>query len=73
MEMARCLLYEKCFLKEYCAEATHTLVFLLNILPAKTLEGKTPFEVLYGYKRFFEKSQSVWMFVLYLCATDIKR
>ena len=48
--MARCMLHEKELPKEFWAEATNTVVFLQNRLPAKSLEDKTPFEVWYGYK-----------------------
>ena len=43
MEMVRCMLHEKGLPKEYWAEATNTAVFLLNRLPTKAVNGKTPF------------------------------
>lgn len=50
MEMVRCMLHEKGLPKEYWAEAANTAVFLLNRLPTKAVDGKTPFEAWYGYK-----------------------
>ncbi|KAK2426495.1 hypothetical protein QL285_025158 [Trifolium repens] len=44
MEMARCLLHEKELPKKFWAEAANTAVFLLNRLPTKALQKKTPFE-----------------------------
>ena len=49
-EMTRCLMHEKGLPKEYWAEATNKVVFLLNRLPTKTVDGKTPFEAWYGFK-----------------------
>lgn len=54
MEMTRCLLYKKCLSKEYWDKSGHTSVFLLNMLPTKALEGKTPFGIWYGYKPFLK-------------------
>ncbi|KAA3467510.1 Retrovirus-related Pol polyprotein from transposon TNT 1-94 [Gossypium australe] len=48
--MTRWLLFEKCLPKEYCAEAVHTAIFLLNRLPIKVVEGKTPLQQ--GYRVF---------------------
>ena len=50
MEMIRCMLHEKGLPKEYWAEAANTAIFLLNRLPTKAINGKTPFETWYGYK-----------------------
>lgn len=50
MEMARCLLHDKDLPKKFWAEAVNTAVFLLNRLPTKALQQKTPFEAWYGYK-----------------------
>ena len=44
MEMTRCLLHEKNLPKELWVEAANVAVFLLNILPTRALEKKTPFE-----------------------------
>lgn len=49
-EMARCLMHEKDLPKAYWAEATNTAVFLLNRLPTKAVNGKTPFEAWHGFK-----------------------
>ena len=43
MEMTRCLLHDKGLPKKFWAEATHTSVFLLNRLPTKALQQKSPF------------------------------
>ena len=50
MEMTRCLLYDKELPNNLWAEAANTTVFLLNRLPTKTIQQKTPFEAWYGYK-----------------------
>jgi hypothetical protein len=44
------MLHEKGLPKEYWAKAANTAVFLLNRLPTKAVDGKTPFEAWYGYK-----------------------
>ncbi|KAH9657443.1 Integrase catalytic domain-containing protein [Citrus sinensis] len=44
MEMARCLLHDKGLPKKFWAEAVNTAVFLLNRLPTKALQKKTPLE-----------------------------
>jgi len=49
MEMVRCMLPEKELPKEYWAEAT-IVVFLLNRLPTKVVDGNTPFEAWYDFK-----------------------
>ncbi|KAK9140896.1 hypothetical protein Scep_010577 [Stephania cephalantha] len=48
--MARCMMHDKDLPKEHWAEATNTAVFLLNRLPTKVVNGKTPFEAWYGFK-----------------------
>ena len=50
MEMTRCLLHDKGLPKEFWAEAAHTTAFLLNRLPTKALQKKTPFEEWHDYK-----------------------
>ncbi|KAM7489733.1 hypothetical protein LguiB_027217 [Lonicera macranthoides] len=50
MEMTRCLLHDKGLPKEFWAEAANTAVFLLNRLPTKALQKRTPFEAWHGYK-----------------------
>ncbi|CAL5368182.1 unnamed protein product [Camellia sinensis] len=50
MEMTRCLLHDKGLPKKFWAEAVNTAVFLLNRLPTKALQKKTPFEACSGYK-----------------------
>ncbi|RVW26560.1 Copia protein [Vitis vinifera] len=44
VEMTRFLLHDKGLPKKFWAEAAHTSVFLLNRLPTKALQQKTPFE-----------------------------
>ena len=48
--MTRCMLYEKELLKKLWVEAANTVVFLLNRLPYRVLNKKTPFEGWFGYK-----------------------
>jgi hypothetical protein len=50
MEMARCMLHDKGLPKEFWAEAANTAVFLLNRLPKKAVQKKTPFEAWHGSK-----------------------
>ncbi|GKV40993.1 hypothetical protein SLEP1_g48576 [Rubroshorea leprosula] len=50
MEMARCILHEKKLLKNFLAKAVYTAVYLLNGLPTKAMQGKTPIEACYGVK-----------------------
>jgi transposase InsO family protein len=50
MEMARCLLHDKGLPKKFWAEAANTAVFLLNRLPTKAVQKKTPFEAWHGSK-----------------------
>jgi hypothetical protein len=50
VEMTRCLLHDKELPKNLWVEAANTAVFLLNRLPTKALQQKTPFEAWYGYK-----------------------
>ncbi|XP_031377996.1 uncharacterized protein LOC116193313 [Punica granatum] len=50
MEMARCLLQEKEMPKKFWAEAANTAVFLLNRLPTKSLDKRTPVEAWCGRK-----------------------
>jgi len=50
VEMARCLLHDKGLPKNLWDKVANTIIFLLNILPTKALQQKTPFEAWYGYK-----------------------
>ena len=52
MEMAKCMMHEKGFLKKFQVEAANITVFLLNKLPTKAMRGRNPFEEWYGYKPF---------------------
>ena len=45
MEMCRCLMFEKHLPKKFWAEGVNTSVYLLNQLPTKALEFKTPYEI----------------------------
>ena len=48
------MFHEKELPKAYWAKATNTAVFLLNRLPTKAVDEKTPFEAWYGYKPFLK-------------------
>lgn len=44
MEMARCLMHEKNLPKTFWVEAANTVVFLVNRLSTRAVDGKTPYE-----------------------------
>ncbi|KAL4354255.1 hypothetical protein GQ457_06G039790 [Hibiscus cannabinus] len=72
LNMARCLLFEKKIPKGFWAEAVNTSVYLLNRLPTKALEGKTPFEA------WFDATPSighlrVFGCVCYMHVPEVKR
>ncbi|KAL4387188.1 hypothetical protein GQ457_09G029600 [Hibiscus cannabinus] len=72
LNMARCLLFEKKIPKGFWAEAVNTSVYLLNRLPTKALEGKTPFEA------WFDATPSighlrVFGCVCYMRVPEVKR
>ncbi|GKV01133.1 hypothetical protein SLEP1_g13712 [Rubroshorea leprosula] len=48
MGMARSMLFEKNLPKKFWAEAVHTAIYLLNGLPTRAVEGKTPIEAWFG-------------------------
>lgn len=48
VEMARCLLLEKKLPQSFWAEAVHTSLYLLNRLPTKAVNEKTPIEAWSG-------------------------
>jgi hypothetical protein len=50
MEMARCMLENKCIPNKYWAEAVHTTVYLLNRSPTKSVPTMTPEEAWSGKK-----------------------
>ncbi|GKU93148.1 hypothetical protein SLEP1_g6772 [Rubroshorea leprosula] len=50
MEMARCVLHEKKLPKNFWAEVVYTAIYLLNGLPTKAVQGKTPIEAWFGVK-----------------------
>ncbi|KAK2404761.1 putative mitochondrial protein [Trifolium repens] len=50
MEMARCLIAEKKLPKSFWAEAVYTAVYLLNRLPTRAVQEKTPIEAWIGVK-----------------------
>lgn len=72
MEMSRCMLHEKNLPKEYWAEAANTAVFLLNRLPTKAVNGKTPYEAWYGYKPLL-KNLKVFGCLCFTHVPQIKR
>ncbi|KAE8666818.1 hypothetical protein F3Y22_tig00112491pilonHSYRG00346 [Hibiscus syriacus] len=59
MEMVRCMLHEKGLSKKFWAEAANTAMFLLNRLPTKAVQGKTPFEACRDV-HFVEDQQWNW-------------
>ena len=63
-EISRCILHEKELPKELWANATNTVVFLLNLLPTKAVTGQTPFEAWNAYKPLQKKSQYFWLLML---------
>ncbi|KAL4340682.1 hypothetical protein GQ457_08G019310 [Hibiscus cannabinus] len=72
LNMARCLLFEKKIPKGFWAEDVNTSVYLLNRLPTKALEGKTPFEA------WFDATPSighlrVFGCVCYMHVPEVKR
>ena len=48
--MTRCLLHEKNLPKKFWTEVANTVIFLLNRLPTRAVEKKTPFEAWFGVK-----------------------
>ncbi|GKV52681.1 hypothetical protein SLEP1_g59252 [Rubroshorea leprosula] len=50
IEMARCMLHEKKLPKNFWAEAVYIAIYLLNGLPTKAVQGKTPIEAWFGVK-----------------------
>jgi hypothetical protein len=73
MEMTRCLLHDKGLPKNLWAEAANTTVFLLNRLPTKTMQQKTPFEAWYGYKPKLQNLKNFWLSLLLLHSAGQKR
>ncbi|EOY18956.1 Uncharacterized protein TCM_043476 [Theobroma cacao] len=45
VKMTHCLLFEKSLPKSFWTEAANLSVYLLNLLPTRTLEAKSPYEV----------------------------
>lgn len=50
MEMSRCMLFEKKLPRFLWVEAVNTLVYLLNRLPTKSVQSKTPLEAWSGVR-----------------------
>ena len=50
IEMVRYLLFEKDLPKKFWAKAVNIAVFLLNRLPTRALQNKTPYKAWHGYK-----------------------
>ncbi|RVW99216.1 Retrovirus-related Pol polyprotein from transposon TNT 1-94 [Vitis vinifera] len=72
MEMTRCMLFEKKLPKLLWAEAVNTSVYLLNRLPTKSVQSKTPIEAWSGVKPFV-KHLKVFGSLCYLHVPFIKR
>ena len=72
MEMARCMLFEKKIPKLLWVEAVSTSVYLLNRLPTKSVQRKTPIEAWSGEKPSV-KHLKVFGSLCYLHVPSIKR
>ena len=72
MEMVNCMLFEKKLPKLLWAEAVSTSVYLLNRLPTKSVQSKTPIEAWSGVKPFV-KHLKVFGSLCYLHVPFIKR
>ena len=72
MEMARCIMSEKKLLKSFGAEAMFTAVYLLNRLPTKVVQGKTPCEAWSGVKPT-AKHLKIFGSICYTHIADVKR
>jgi len=72
MEMARCLMAEKKLPKNFWAEAVYTAVYLLNMLPTRAVQGKTPLEAWSGMKPS-AKHLKVFGSICYTHVADAKR
>ncbi|WKA00249.1 hypothetical protein VitviT2T_018628 [Vitis vinifera] len=72
MEMARCMLFEKKLPKLLWAEAVNTSVYLLNKLPTKSVQSKTPIEAWSGVKPSV-KHLKVFGSFCYLHVPSVKR
>ena len=72
MEMCRCLMFEKHLPKKFWAEGVNTSVYLLNRLPTKALEFKTPYEIWYGVTPSL-KHLKVFGSICYVHVPEIKR
>ncbi|TXG46600.1 hypothetical protein EZV62_027900 [Acer yangbiense] len=72
MEMARCLMAEKKLPKNFWAEAVYTAVYLLNKLPTRAVQGKTPIEAWSGVKPS-AKHLKVFGSICYSHVADAKR
>ncbi|WKA11188.1 hypothetical protein VitviT2T_028713 [Vitis vinifera] len=72
MEMARCMLFEKKLPKLLWAKVVNTSVYLLNRLPTKSVQSKTPIEAWSGVKPFV-KHLKVFSSFCYLHVPSVKR
>ena len=72
MEKTRCLLHEKNLPKELWAKVANTSIFLLNGLPTKVLEKKTPFEAWSGIKLIL-KNLKVFICLCFSYIPQVKR
>ncbi|RVW91591.1 Copia protein [Vitis vinifera] len=72
MEMAKCMLFEKKLPKLLWAEAVSTSVYLLNRLPTKSVQSKTPIEA-WSVVKPSVKHLKVFSSLCYLYVPSIKR
>lgn len=72
MEMARCMLFEKKLPKVLWAEAVNTSVYLLNRLPTKSVEGKTPIEA-WSKEKPSAKGLKIFGSMCYFHVPSVKR
>ncbi|XP_057996597.1 uncharacterized protein LOC131175917 [Hevea brasiliensis] len=72
VEMAKCMLKMKGLPKEFWAEAEYTAMYLLNRLPSRSVEGKTPIEAWLKTKPS-TKHLRLFGFICYIHIPDAKR
>lgn len=60
VEMARCLLLEKKLPQRFWGEGIHTSVYLLNRLPRKVVDEKTPIEGCIGIQPYAKHLNVFW-------------
>jgi hypothetical protein len=67
VEMARCMLKSKKIPSEFWGEAVHTVVYLLNRDPTRSLEGMTPYEA------WHKKKPNVGHLRTFDCVAHVKK